>query len=462
MIEEYTLDLSLADFKDSHILLSDFLLSTPDTIVTIPNSNVYQLATLKVFDYTRVDYPVITIKKEVDDSKLTALASLDALDKLRRKGITYNLRGPKKLTSKAEPALEVLEIPPPEYKMEPALAVLFSPETEGPVDTEGKTQFIRWYSQYQPGKPSDMDKFLNGVDKTIDVMNSVTKTMDTVFGSNSTLSAVGNLTSSTTVQAKNIFTNAVASFNNVKNGTLRSYSASPLRSLRFKLEINNKKAELSWYIGPNVREDISILDMKGDKSQFTDGPFYSQFNPNTKEGKKADLFDSAIADGLNLVEFTISESGDKESGTKITRSVKNPKAYSIQDIADNGNWKRPTLYEFGEVIRALDFQTQEFVAFFSLGDDYKARLDIPLSKPEESDLKYYYYFYTNSFEFTPVKKTKTELKYGHYKTSIPLLAGDGNSNFSFKVTADIGLTMWKYLLQSGLGFTNEAFSNDIK
>lgn len=105
------------------------------------------------------------------------------------------------------------------------------------------------------------------------------------------------------------------------------------------------------------------------------------------------------------------------------------------------------------MITALDAQMQYFIAYFSTVYEGKEKL-LKLNTPdstENTEYPYFYYFYTNNFNFQPVKKAMTDFNYGVYKTSAALDKTDTNSTFSFDLPLDIQLSFWQFVMKNGLG-----------
>lgn len=116
------------------------------------------------------------------------------------------------------------------------------------------------------------------------------------------------------------------------------------------------------------------------------------------------------------------------------------------------------------ILRSLDAQLQRYLAYFSVvidDIDYPLELQTPGSKVD-----YFYYFYTNGFEFTPVKKAVSSFEYGAFKSGKALEKPEGSNTFSFFVPHDIELSFWNFVKEKGLGVTKTDIytntGNDIK
>lgn len=133
------------------------------------------------------------------------------------------------------------------------------------------------------------------------------------------------------------------------------------------------------------------------------------------------------------------------------------------------------------IITSTDFQMQYYIAYFtkivnneeSLVKLYIKTLkndsvidDVTKSKNTDSiiDNRYYYFFYTDAFNFTPVKKTTANLKYGAFTTTTALNKPEGKNTFSFSIASDLELTFWEFITKNGLGLnsTKAYYSNDSK
>lgn len=114
-----------------------------------------------------------------------------------------------------------------------------------------------------------------------------------------------------------------------------------------------------------------------------------------------------------------------------------------------------------DMVVSLDGQTNVYIAFFTK-DGKLYSLEDTLNKDNLDNTKYYYFFFTDNFEFTPVKKIITNLKYGGFSTKISLSQADGKNEFSFSIDSDLALTMWTFIKKENLGYNDEGYlSNDI-
>lgn len=121
-----------------------------------------------------------------------------------------------------------------------------------------------------------------------------------------------------------------------------------------------------------------------------------------------------------------------------------------------------------EITTNLDAQLQYYLAYFTkVSDGVETLMNIYIKTTNsenvltdvvddknlnaEFDNKYYYYFYTDSFDFKPVKKTESNLQYGAYKTSTALNYPSGKNEFSFSIPADLELTFYYFITRNGLG-----------
>lgn len=134
-----------------------------------------------------------------------------------------------------------------------------------------------------------------------------------------------------------------------------------------------------------------------------------------------------------------------------------------------------------DIILNADFQMQYYIAYFTKkvnGEESLVKLytktlkrgtvidDVTNPKNADStvDNRYYYFFYTDVFNFTPVKKTTANLKYGAFTTVTALNKPEGKNTFSFNVASDLELTFWEFISKNGLGLnSNKAYySNNSK
>lgn len=133
------------------------------------------------------------------------------------------------------------------------------------------------------------------------------------------------------------------------------------------------------------------------------------------------------------------------------------------------------------IITHQDFQTQYYLAYFTKvinGEETLMKMyiktsdktnvieDVTLDKNLNAnfDNQYYYYFYTDSFDFKPAKKTNANFQYGYQKANFALDTPDGKNTFSFNIPADLELTFWNFITRNGLGVNSKEsyYSNDIK
>ena len=113
------------------------------------------------------------------------------------------------------------------------------------------------------------------------------------------------------------------------------------------------------------------------------------------------------------------------------------------------------------IITSLDAQMQRFVAYFTTIDENNEEHFLRMETPDKAS-EYFYFFYSNGFSCSPVKKSMTELKYGAFKTSVALERPDVNNTFSFSLPTDLQVSFWKFVMQNGLGVNLESnvYSNE--
>lgn len=113
------------------------------------------------------------------------------------------------------------------------------------------------------------------------------------------------------------------------------------------------------------------------------------------------------------------------------------------------------------IITSLDAQMQRFVAYFTTIDENNEEHFLRMETPDKAS-EYFYFFYSNGFTCSPVKKSMTELKYGAFKTSVALERPDVNNTFSFSLPTDLQASFWKFVMQNGLGVNLESnvYSNE--
>lgn len=119
--------------------------------------------------------------------------------------------------------------------------------------------------------------------------------------------------------------------------------------------------------------------------------------------------------------------------------------------------KRPkVISELHELLFTQDAQLQYFVAFFS-----KVGTDGTTSQISADEFNYAYYFYTDKFKFKPVKKVQTTVNYGAFKTQVALNTPEGTTEFSFEVSQDLELTLWRIITKLGLGISEAGVSSNL-
>lgn len=114
-----------------------------------------------------------------------------------------------------------------------------------------------------------------------------------------------------------------------------------------------------------------------------------------------------------------------------------------------------------KMITSLDAQMQRFVAYFTTKDENGTENFLQMQTPDDLS-EYLYYFYSNGFNCSPVKKATTELSYGAFKTTVALEAPNVNNVFSFSLPTDLQATFWKFVMEKGLGVNVEdnVYSNE--
>lgn len=118
--------------------------------------------------------------------------------------------------------------------------------------------------------------------------------------------------------------------------------------------------------------------------------------------------------------------------------------------------------EIRRVMTSLDAQMQRAIVYFSVFSE-DANIDVPLKLKTPGDFNYFYFFYTNNFEFKPAKKAMTKLQYGAFVTQVALSKPDSNARFSFNLPVDIQLSFWKFVAEKGLGINlaEDYYANDV-
>ena len=153
--------------------------------------------------------------------------------------------------------------------------------------------------------------------------------------------------------------------------------------------------------------------------------------------------------------------GDSDRRLAVSNAeqkLENVELAEVELVAEKEKVSASSLYsdEFGQIaaiIRAHDAQMQRFIAFFTVRDG-DTRYLLPM-QTASGDGKYHYYFYTNGFDLSPVKKASTSFSYGAFKTTVSLDKPDGNTNISFSVPADLELSFWRFVEEKGLGINVE-------
>lgn len=172
--------------------------------------------------------------------------------------------------------------------------------------------------------------------------------------------------------------------------------------------------------------------------------------------------DKALDPSTSINELK-SMSRDSKMDSDLSSSISNlSNGSNLKDIISSSTsseeWANRYLHD---MIVSLDGQTNVYIAFFTK-DGKLYSLEDTLNKDNLEDTKYYYFFFTDNFEFTPTKKITTNLKYGGFSTKIPLSQAEGKNEFSFSIDSDLALTMWAFIKKENLGYNDEGYlSNDI-
>lgn len=160
--------------------------------------------------------------------------------------------------------------------------------------------------------------------------------------------------------------------------------------------------------------------------------------------------------------------------TNFVKDVNKSKIYNNQLLG-----KRTSLIH--DIIINTDFQMQYYLAYFTkVVNDEESLVKLYIKTAENNtviedvtksinskskmDNTYYYFFYTDKFNFKPIKKSTANLQYGAFKTVTALNNPDGKNVFSFNVASDLELTFWEFMNRNGLGINTSKsyFSNDTK
>lgn len=263
------------------------------------------------------------------------------------------------------------------------------------------------------------------------------------------------------------------------------------------LHTNLKELENEEYIINVQFKNNEIIDASLDDNISTQKKISNKINniadkmANKEEEVQNFLNSSNITNYLGEIDKTLSN-GTKEISNEVrtiakaldpSTSINELKAMSRDSKIDsdlstaisnlsNGNnlkdiikpsttseeWTNRYLHD---MVVSLDGQTNVYIAFFTK-DGKLYSLEDTLNKNNLEDTKYYYFFFTDDFEFTPVKKIITNLKYGGFSTKIPLSQAEGKNEFSFSIDSDLALTMWTFIKKENLGYNDEGYlSNDI-
>lgn len=433
-------------------------------------------------DYTAISYLATAVLKDVVEEPSFLTLSLHNFEPVSHKIVEYN---PK-----------VINLDSSNFKVKNALIDLdklrfkkaIKKIEEPPVNKKSQsTNFESFINMFQKWV-SKVDAFL--VDpKNKSNLQKTKQVLSTIFDEQSTIGKFGQLINDTKNQVIKDTKDIIADFQslskptNFKNngivksiggfGCLRTvrFQIGSTKRLRFDQKIYSKQkiGKLEYYVpvpGPEsgfeffyfLGKELEPVDLYTNSFKYDSR--FKLHNLWTKQsflGRRPEYF---IPNTSRLISFY--ENKLKKFQIK-PKPVVTANTFKIQKESDNRIGIRSTLYEFGEIIRDLDFQQQHYIAFFSIGkNNYKTRLSIPnAQRIKETDDLYFYYFYLNGFNMKPVVKDTTNLQYGAFQTAIPLFKTKGSNIFNFTVTSDIGLSMWKFVTQNGLGFTNQGVSNNI-
>lgn len=200
-------------------------------------------------------------------------------------------------------------------------------------------------------------------------------------------------------------------------------------------------------------------------------------NENTELETKLDKFNLVKSEEDTASETVESDNFWKKEDldSKLVKAVveanpaaKSPELHSVDaNILPEKNkytaaYTTDQVSEIRRVMTSLDAQMQRAIVYFSVFSE-DANIDVPLKLKTPDDFNYFYFFYTNNFEFKPAKKAMTKLQYGAFVTQVALSKPDSNAQFSFNLPVDIQLSFWKFVAEKGLGInlTEDYYANDV-
>lgn len=200
-------------------------------------------------------------------------------------------------------------------------------------------------------------------------------------------------------------------------------------------------------------------------------------NENTELETKLDKFNlvkseedtaSETAESDNFWKKEDLDSKLVKAAAEANPTAKSPELHSVDaNILPEKNKYTATyttdqISEIRRVMTSLDAQMQRAIVYFSVFSE-DANIDVPLKLKTPDDFNYFYFFYTNNFEFKPAKKAMTKLQYGAFVTQVALSKPDSNAQFSFNLPVDIQLSFWKFVAEKGLGINlaEDYYANDV-
>lgn len=258
--------------------------------------------------------------------------------------------------------------------------------------------------------------------------------------------------------------NASSQISNVLKSSSSSFGTNSFRTLRDSV--------LSYFYLTKVKTHTvdEVIDLTGmtfikAKNPKQIGGYGQTLLPFKTTNTTLTFSESLLIAKFNLKTSPVSTNSDKNTPEKI---------YTYQKAGLRAN-------ALHDIVTHQDFQTQYYLAYFTKivnGEESLMKIyikttdktdtieDVTLDKNLNAtfDNQYYYYFYTDSFDFKPVKKVNTNIQYGYQKANFALDTPEGKNTFSFNIPADLELTFWNFITRNGLGVNSDEayYSNNIK